>query len=516
MSVDGLARTRERRTLLSRLSRRRALVVYTVLTGVHEALANPFPSNATGFERICFTDDPELSSDDWTVVLLDSPALDAARESRRPKLLAHKYLSDFDWSLYVDGTVRFKVTPVDIQREYGTRQAPFVCFRHPWRDCIFDEGEEVIRFGMDSERRVREQLDYYRSNGFMPHAGLVAGGVLLRRHRDPDVVRLCEEWFDHILRFSKRDQLSFNYVAWRQRFSYSHFKGDLVHNDLIEWPAPQEWRIPHNFSDDTYLWLNPDAAESGVAPRRHYIEFGRARNLPYTTHLWELDRLANKYRSDKGSLYYNAHGYAAVYEHHLREDRLADLHILELGLLRHDVQARNPGGPYDDVPSLKMWREYCPNARIVGFDIADFSTAPPLAGVRIVRGDMGRPEDLRSLVEQSDGEFDVIIDDGSHASHHQQIALAELFPHLKPGGHYFVEDLLYQPPHWEPANAVKTRDILISVSKGESTSSPYVREDHWRYFTEHVECVHFYDSHDRQFGHVAPDALAVIRKKADV
>ncbi len=503
-----------RRPLLQRFLRRRRLVVYTVLVGSYEKLANPFPKEATGFERVCFTDNPELTSDDWTVVLLDAPALDSARESRRPKLLPHAFLPDFEWSLYIDNTVRLKVSPLDILRECGSLPSPFMCFRHPWRDCIYDEAEEVIRLGIDSEHRVREQIDYYRCKGFPAHAGLIAGTVLLRRHHDDDVVALSDEWFDHVLRFSKRDQLSFNYVARRRQFEYSCFRGKLNGNDLLEWPVALDWRIPHDFSDQVYSWLNPQVVGSGLSPRQHYLQFGSAQNLRYTTFRWELDRLANKYRTDKGSLYYNAHGYAAVYEHYLRDRRHADLHILELGLLRHDAQAKSPGGPYDDTPSLKMWREYCPNARIVGFDIADFSASPPLPGVHVLRGDMGKPEDIRRLIDQCGGAFDIIIDDGSHASHHQQIALGELFPHLKPGGYYFIEDLQYQPPQWEPADAVKTRDLLLAMSRGSPTSSPYVPEQQWLYVAEHADSLRFYDSFDRQFGQIRPDALAVIRKKA--
>ena len=39
-------------------------------------------------------------------------------------------------------------------------------------------------------------------------------------------------------------------------------------------------------------------------------------------------------------------------------------------------------------------------------------------------------------------QFDVIIDDGSHRPDHQQIALGFLFPHLRSGGLYFIEDLM--------------------------------------------------------------------------
>ena len=57
------------------------LVVYTVLTGHKEELQNPFPEHSTGYERICFTDNPELKSDYWTIIKMDSHSLDCVRES---------------------------------------------------------------------------------------------------------------------------------------------------------------------------------------------------------------------------------------------------------------------------------------------------------------------------------------------------------------------------------------------------------------------------------------------------
>lgn len=50
-------------------------------------------------------------------------ALDPARESRRPKILAHRFLSDFTWSLYIDNTVRLKVNPLDVYRRYAGRDS---------------------------------------------------------------------------------------------------------------------------------------------------------------------------------------------------------------------------------------------------------------------------------------------------------------------------------------------------------------------------------------------------------
>ena len=64
-----------------------------------------------------------------------------------------------------------------------------------------------------------------------------------------------------------------------------------------------------------------------------------------------------------------------------------------------------------------MWAEYLPGARIYGFDIKDFTSATG-AWTRIIQGDQSNPEDLQQLHELGE-QFDVIIDDGLHASRHQ-------------------------------------------------------------------------------------------------
>ncbi len=490
-------------------------VVYTVITGYKEEIRNPFPYNSPDYERICFTDNPELESKDWTIVPIDNHYLKSERESRRPKLLPHRFLPDFEYSLYIDNTVDFKVDPLDIYKKYINSDSSLVCFNHPWRDCIYDEGEIIIKSGFDDEYRVREQLDFYHSQGFPRHNGLIAGTVLFRKHLDAKLIDLTEEWFNHVLRYSKRDQLSFPFIAWHKNFYYSSLDGSLLSNPIIDWLAPKGVinRIPSDFKDEIYLWLNPEIAVSNISPKKHYLEIGAPRKLPYRRYVWELEILANKYKTDKGNSYYNCHGYAPVYQKYLSKYKDLNINLLELGLLRHDVQKRNPGGPYNDAPSLKMWREYFPNAFITGFDIADFSECTPLKNVNIVRGDMGKISDLDELVQKSKGKFDVIIDDASHASHHQQIALGHLFKHLQEGGFYIIEDLHYQPVNLEYSGIKKTIDVLKSLEKGILNETDFLNIEKLQYILDNIDYIHFYDSQDRQFGQIYRDALAIIKKK---
>ena len=157
-----------------------------------------------------------------------------------------------------------------------------------------------------------------------------------------------------------------------------------------------------------------------------------------------------------------------------------------------------------------MWREFFPRASIYGFDIDDFSGVQ-LERCNILQGDMSSEADLSLLVDAIGEPIDIIIDDASHASHHQQIALGNLFPYLRSGGLYIIEDLYWQDPAVELSDASKTRDILKQLQVNDIFSSPYLTDKQQNYILDYAEKVELFDS----LGNVNnwPDSLAVITKK---
>jgi hypothetical protein len=161
-----------------------------------------------------------------------------------------------------------------------------------------------------------------------------------------------------------------------------------------------------------------------------------------------LTELANRYGSDKGTVHGDRHNYTAFYDLLFAPLRAQPITFLELGLARGGPE--NPGvtrPAASESPSVSMWLDYFPSASVVGFDITDFS-AIRHDRFRFVQGDASRPEDLQRLAAAAEG-FDVVIDDGSHASPHQQLAFKYLFPRLAPGGLYVIEDLHWQSPVFE-------------------------------------------------------------------
>lgn len=139
-----------------------------------------------------------------------------------------------------------------------------------------------------------------------------------------------------------------------------------------------------------------------------------------------LDELALKYGTDKSS---RDHGYTRHYEQIMGPFRGRSILLVEIGVA--------------SGASLLMWREYLGiQARIVGIDIrSDGETLSRCgeADIGIFMGDQRNGKFLNRLIDKI-GSPDVIIDDGGHKSSEQIPSFSILFPRLKSGGIYIVED----------------------------------------------------------------------------
>ena len=236
------------------------------------------------------------------------------------------------------------------------------------------------------------------------------------------------------------------------------------------------------------------------------------------TRLSELTQLADRFGSDKGTRL-SAHLYTRIYEKYFETLRYRPIYLLEIGLLRSDIDRRRAMGAVEgksdarafQAPSLKMWSEYFPNGKIFGYDIDDFSDVK-MDRCTILQGDMSSRLDLDKLVRTVGQPLDVVIEDASHVSHHQQIALGALFPHVRSGGLYFIEDLHWQDPSLEKKEAPKTRELMRKLQVQGTFESPYLSEEERSYICQYAASVSLFDSLSRDTEDTT-DAIAVLVKK---
>lgn len=120
---------------------------------------------------------------------------------------------------------------------------------------------------------------------------------------------------------------------------------------------------------------------------------------------------------DKGTV----HDYLPVYEAYMT--RTTGVTLLEVGVCFGH--------------SIGMWRQWLPGARVIGVDLDLSRLWFDLPDVHEV--DATDRAALDALL--GDLELDYVIDDGSHRLADQIATFVALWPRIKPGGAYFVEDI---------------------------------------------------------------------------
>ena len=149
-----------------------------------------------------------------------------------------------------------------------------------------------------------------------------------------------------------------------------------------------------------------------------------------------LCRLAWKYKADKTPRI--SHKYTPAYHEILKDIRASAQNILEIGIGNSDLMIPISGDEYVPGASLRMWRDYFPNATVYGCDILE-SVLFEDERIKTFWVDQSSEEILKERVPEL--EFDMILDDGSHLLPHMITSFKALWSRVKPGGYYIIEDM---------------------------------------------------------------------------
>lgn len=210
----------------------RKRVVYTAIFGGYDRLAPVAFDSECDF--VCFTDDCGLVVPGWCVIPVapEEPGLPTAALNRIYKMLPHRFLVDYDQSLYVDGNIRLVADPSFLFDKYLT-PAPIAIPRHRERNCAYQEAEYCVSVGMCRREEIERQLQAYRADGFPPQCGLTENSIILRNHRNSALLALMEAWWQAYCDGGKRDQISLPYLAWKHDIKISDIAEGVRVDDSV-------------------------------------------------------------------------------------------------------------------------------------------------------------------------------------------------------------------------------------------------------------------------------------------
>jgi cephalosporin hydroxylase len=190
------------------------------------------------------------------------------------------------------------------------------------------------------------------------------------------------------------------------------------------------------------------------------------------------------YLEHEGRICHKWSSYLDVYERVLSRFRNRPLKLLEIGVYH--------GG------SLQMWKKYFgPEAQLVGVDIDPRCLDYAEENITIETGDQSSGEFWKDFFARH-GEFDIIIDDGSHHNQHQTLTFMMAWPFLKDGGTFLVEDL--HCAYWaEYGGGYRSKMSFIEFAKDRADDiNAFWSKDPNSFranqFTNEMGAISFYDS----------------------
>jgi len=149
-------------------------------------------------------------SNTWSIKKAYDRFRDSRRNSRIHKILIHQY-ADTKYSIWIDGNISLLVPPEELIEKYLANH-DLAIFKHPNRDCIYDEAIVCAKRGLDNPETIIEQAKKYEDSFYAKHKGLCECGVIIRRHTKK-VEEFNNAWWSEYCRHSVRDQISFMYAV---------------------------------------------------------------------------------------------------------------------------------------------------------------------------------------------------------------------------------------------------------------------------------------------------------------
>lgn len=194
--------------------------------------------------------------------------------------------------------------------------------------------------------------------------------------------------------------------------------------------------------------------------------------------------LEQHFRTNQGRLIHKWLHYFDIYDRHFSAYRKRPVTVLEFGV--------SHGG------SLQMWKEYFGRkARIIGVDIDPKCATLGEKQIEIVIGDQ---EDRTFLSQLRDriGPIDVVIEDGGHTMTQQINTFEEIWPGVRDGGVFLIEDL--HTSYWEkygggnkrPGTFIEyAKDLVDQLNAWHSKDPSTLDVDD---YTRSIRGMHIYDS----------------------
>lgn len=192
-------------------------VVYSCITGDYDDIP-VYEYVDKSWKYVLFTDSEKLLQHkkikNWEIRPLYFNKLDNVKNARWHKVNPHILFPEYDYSLWLDANIIIKNDNIFKKCEKYIKNSTLIAVPlHPKRSCIYKEADTIKESKIDYAKTVNKEMKFLKESGYPKDNGLSETCILFRKHNL--IAQMLNLWWSMIEKYSKRDQLSFDFAAWK-------------------------------------------------------------------------------------------------------------------------------------------------------------------------------------------------------------------------------------------------------------------------------------------------------------
>lgn len=246
-------------------------VIYTAVIGNYDEILQPQVIDDR-FDYVLFSNEiEEKQIGVWQVRPITYVNDIQTKIARYVKTHPEELLPEYDISVWMDANIQIASSDFYLRVcELSDNKTILSTVKHPKLTCIYQEMLVMVYGRYEKESVVVDWGHFLRKENYPRDNGIVETGVLFRNHSVPAIKDFDEQWWWCIDNYSRRDQLSFNYVLWKLKLQFEPFfeNGITVRNSRMV-------NYEEIHSNETKKWINLGKWEAWLG---RYVSHNRSRS----------------------------------------------------------------------------------------------------------------------------------------------------------------------------------------------------------------------------------------------
>lgn len=209
------------------------VVIITAVIGNREILNDP-PTVHNDCEYVAFVDKNYENIKIWRQIIVGNYTENIIYKdrinSKLYKVLPEVFLPGYDYYAWVDAAHAYKISPIKLIKK--NKEFHYLAYKHSKRKSILSELFVVTILGYDKFINLYKFFKSYKRSNYSPKTGLFELTAFIKRSEDRTKLASVS-WFEYIIKYSSRDQLSFPIIVSNHNLVVKNLEGEINSGKLF-------------------------------------------------------------------------------------------------------------------------------------------------------------------------------------------------------------------------------------------------------------------------------------------